>query len=155
MSFQINYDEASDGQIAEGVYEVIVKDAKTDHTKDGKEHLSFPLVVRNDIQQKYKNAYIWHKAWKGRDTGKYPTWMLQTMARALQLPNGKQYNGLDELMNDFKGKVAKVKIAERSGYMNVVSWEPTDFPTVNHVWKKEAAGEIGQEVSFNQNDLPF
>ena len=156
MGFQINHSEASEGKITAGTYEVIVKECVPDVTRGGTEHMSMPLIVRNDIDQKYKNTHIWNKVWKAKATGEYVGWVLQTIAKAAKLPNGKKYESVDDLFKDFVGKPVKVTISikENNGYenINVDKWEPTDFPQVAHTWVTK---DIGQEVNIAAEDIPF
>lgn len=155
--FEINYNEASEGKLQPGTYEVLIESCETDYTKNGTEHKSMPLVVRNDIDQKFKNNYIWNKVWKKKDTGEYVPWVLQTIAKAVKLPHGKSYPNVESLFADFVGKPVRVTVSirESNGYenLNVDRWEETQFPTVNHVWKKREP--IGTEVQLSENDIPF
>lgn len=164
MGFTMNHNDVmGDGPIPEGNYEVVVKEAKEDVTKNGVQHISLDLVIRNDIKQGYQNAHIWAKLWKSKETGQYSMKMFNTIGKALNIPNGKYYNSLNELLQDFNGKVCTVKVKheEYNGYINakVAAWNNTKFPNCNHLWNAGQNGNavpgLGQEVSFHNNDVPF
>lgn len=165
MGFTIDYnDTMGDGLIPEGTYEVIVKEAGEDTTKNGVNHISIDLVIRNDIKQERQNSHIWAKVWRSKDTGQFSSKMLNTIGRAMNLPNGKQYNNLQALLQDFKGKVCTVKVKheEYNGYTNVkvISWAVSSHSNCVHAWDIKGAGSKqmpgwGQEVSYSADDLPF
>ena len=164
MGFTMNHNDVmGDGPIPEGNYEVVVKEAKEDVTKNGVQHISLDLVIRNDIKQGYQNAHIWAKLWKSKETGQYSMKMFNTIGKALNIPNGKYYNSLNELLQDFNGKVCTVKVKheEYNGYTNakVAAWTNTKFPNFYHFWNAGKNGSavpgLGQVVSFHNNDVPF
>lgn len=140
FNFQVNHDEAIDmSLIEEGEYEVIVAKAFEDATPNGAVFINLHLQVRNDIDQKYKNRYIFASIWQSKQTGQYHPGMLNTIAKALRIENGKTYNSLEELLNDFIHRTARVKVVheEYNGktYERVKSWEPSRFDVCNHVFK--------------------
>ena len=47
-----------------GDYECIIKYAREDITKSGYIYLKVAMVIRNDIEQNFKNRYIWNTIWK-------------------------------------------------------------------------------------------
>lgn len=161
--FKIDYDNTmGDGMIKPGEYEVVVNSAKEDVTMGGTVHISIDLVVRNDIEQPYKNAHIWVKIWKGKETGIYNSAIINTIGMALSIPNGKNFASLDDLLADLEKKVCKVKVKheEYNGKTNVkvASWLKTGLSTCNHTWEKgrnneRATSGFGQEVPLN--DCPF
>lgn len=164
MGYTINHDDViGDGLIPEGTYEVVVKEAKEDVTKQGVNHISIDLIIRNDVKQGYQNAHIWAKLWRSKDTGQFSMKMFNTIGKALNIQNGKSYNNLNELLQDFVGKVCTVKVKheEYNGYTNakVTSWGKSAFSICNHLWNTKQNGTVvsglGQEVSFSGDDLPF
>jgi hypothetical protein len=157
--FTINHDEAMDmGLIEEGTYEVIVAKAFEDVSKNGSIFINLHLVVRNDIDQKYKNKYIFASIWQSKETGQYHSGMINTIAKALRIENGKRFNTLQELLDDFKLKTARVivKHEEYNGRTNarVQSWEPSRFNTCNHQFKAEDIPIEGFHP-VNNDDIPF
>ncbi len=161
FNFQVNHDEAVDfGLIEEGEYEVIVAKAFEDAAKSGTMFINLHLVVRNDIDQKYKNKYIFANIWQSKDTGQYHPGMLNTVAKALRIENGKTYHSLEELLNDFKGRTARVTVKheEYNGrtYERVKAWEPSRFSTCNHQFKNEDGGmNIPGFMEVDDSEIPF
>ena len=172
MVFTLNHEEAFEGnaKIEDGTYEVVIEKANEDATKGGSEYMEFRLRIRNDIKQPSQNMIIFHKIWKGKETGKYHTGMINTLGKAAQLPNGKSYNSMEELLNDFVGKPLKVTVKnETSEYngkpyenLNVKYQEQTEYPNVQHVNKdKTKAGgndpfpSNGSSIDISDDDLPF
>lgn len=159
FNFGVNYDEAFEGSglMAEGTYEVLVVKAAEDVTKNGTEHINMHLVVRNDIDQKYKNKYVFHSMFKGKQTGQYHSGILNTIAKALQIQNGKKFDSLDALLKDFVGKTAKITIKheEYNGNTNerVKAWEPSKFTTCNHQFKDKV--DNGFIAVNDTEDIPF
>lgn len=143
----------------EGDYEVVVKEAKLDTLKDGREYINIALVVRNDCPQGYRNAYIWASLWKGKESGEFNMKQINTIGKALNIPTGKQYADWNALLADFNGKAARVTIKheEYNGNTNerVAFWNVTKFPAVAHQWKDaNSTGSMpGTEVSAD--DCPF
>ena len=80
-------------------------------------------------------------------------WVLATMGKAMKIKNGKEYSSLDGLLDDFKGKICKVKLVKRGEYTEVSDWMESEFPANNHVWKDNS--DIGREVQISDDDLPF
>ena len=167
MSFTVNYDDAFEGNdlIPQGDYEVIVKKAEEKETKNGdKKYISIQLAVRNDIDQKYKNKVIFESMFKKKDTGKYIPKQFNSVAKALKIPNGKNYNSLDELLDDWENKTARVRIKheEYNGNTNarVSFWNESKFSECNHVWKDQTATSIAGDAGFTplsgqDDDFPW
>ena len=138
--FTINHDEAMDmGLIEEGEYEVIVAKAFEDVTPNNAVYINMHLVVRNDIDQKYQNKYIFHSLWQTKATGEYHPGIINTVAKALRIENGKRYNTLEELLADFVNRTARVKVGHEKyngkTYERVQNWDVTRFPQCNHQFK--------------------
>ena len=51
MALIMNYE---DSLLPEGEYEMVIKSACENVTKGGTQHISIPMVVRNDVQQKFQ-----------------------------------------------------------------------------------------------------
>lgn len=165
-------DKFEGGGIADGVYEVIVNVATEKATPNGSEYTELDLIIRNDVQQKHHNQHIFHKVWKKKDTGKYNSQMFNTLGWVFKLQEGKNYNSIDELLQDFFMKVAKVTVknteSEYNGktYKNVdvTRWEHSAFPQSQHQFKqKDSASNAnqtrdpfaGSSIELTDDDLPF
>lgn len=152
MGFKNNFAQADmgNGIKLEGDYEVIVVKAEERQTKNGKLGLNVSMVIRNDVQQNYKNGYIFHTLWKRREPTAadmqvqgYSFGQIMALGKAAQLPDGKDYPDLAAFLADLVGKPVRVTIKheEYNGQKQErVSWlDPTRFPEVRHVMKTSAS----------------
>lgn len=160
MGFSLDFNDTFEGRIQDGEYEVVIAKVLPKTTTNGVEHISFDMIVRNDIDQKFKNAHVFHSIWKAKETGKYNMKNFNTIGKAAQLQNGKTYNSFDDLLADYEGKTLKVKVKnETSDYngktyenLNVKAWLPTAFPNLQHQWKD---GAPSTKLAVTESDLPF
>ncbi|MGN1112291.1 MAG: DUF669 domain-containing protein [Acutalibacteraceae bacterium] len=151
MGFKANQAEASQGSNIkpEGDYECIISRWTEKDSKSGSKGLNFAFIVRNDVEQAYKNAYIWHTLWKHKkpteadmQVNGYGFGQIMAMGKAAGLPDGKEYESLEEFCNDLINKPIRVtlrheeyngKIQERVSYVN-----PSKFPQCNHIPKQSS-----------------
>lgn len=158
-TFNLDFSKAAQtGGVKDGTYECVVNRASEEATQNGAEYMELDLIIRNDIDQPYKNAHIFAKNWKSKAENKYNEGMIMAIAQSLQLQDGKQYASLDELMADFVLKPVLVTVKnEESEYkgktynnLNVRKWDKTNTKGVmNHQFNK------GDEPSFgNSNNQP-
>ena len=158
FNFQVDHDKASEGGIIpEGKYEVVVTKAFEDTAKSGTGFINLHLVIRNDIAQKQQNRYLFGSIWQSKETGEYNAGILNAVARALRIENGKRYNSMEELLGDFVNKTCKVTVKHEEYNGNtsakVKSWEPSDFTGCNHVFKENPME--GFHPADNDDDIPF
>ena len=150
MSFNIDYKNVGGGIVPEGTYEAVIKAAYEDATPKATIYINVPLVIRNDIEQPYKNAYIWHAIWKkkepndaDRQCGGYVSASINMLSKAAGIPNGKPYASLDELFEDLKGKPIRIKVKHEQyngkTQAKVESMEASKFLPCRHVFKQAAA----------------
>lgn len=156
MSFKIDYNEAfMNSLIKNGDYEIVINKCFENASPGGSMYIEFDLIVRNDFEQEYKNKHIFHKVWQNKETFTYNPKSLNTIARACKLTDGKNYNELSELLDDFIGKFAKVNIkVEESEYNgktyvneNVKYWSNSVTEECNHI--QDSVTKI------NEKKLPF
>ena len=163
MNFSTNYDNIGSGNelLPVGKYECIVKDAVPDTTKNGTPYLDIRLVIRNDVEQKYQNKYIFHSIWKKKEPSEqdkqvdgYSFKQLMSLANAVKLPSGKNYASVEELCKDFVGKCCNVEIEhdeyngktrERVKYCN-----QTSFPECKHVFKTTGSSQQANSSTYKQ-----
>lgn len=164
MGFKLNFDEAfeqKDTKIEDGTYEVVIEKAREEATPTGAEFLDFWLRIRSDVKQAAQNQIIFHKVWKGKQTGVYHTGMINTLAKSAALENGKEYNSLQDLLNDFLNKPLKATVKnEKSTYngkeydnLNVKFTEVTEYPNVQRVTPTNT--QVSGPVDITDEDLPF
>lgn len=167
--FTLDHENVFEGGLQDGTYEVVLYIVSQDAAKNGTEFINFKMVIRNDIEQKGKNQYVFHKVWASKETGQFNIQAINTIGRALSLPNGKKYEALQDLLQDFTMKTCRVTVKnETSEYngktynnVNVKKWETTKFPTFNHVFKTKDDGQsndfagVGKPVEISDDSLPF
>lgn len=156
--FKVNYDEVVEFKdIEPGEYEVIVVQSIENVTPNGAQHMDIQLVIRNDIEQKFKNQRLFHKVFQSKADQTYHPGFVNQMAKAFQIPDGKQFNSVEDILNEFKGKPAKVRVENREyngkTYTDVKQWYITSFPQINHQFKENEKVQDFHQVS--NSDIPF
>lgn len=162
MGFKNNYEKASNGNgiKPEGDYECIITAIEERTTPKGAKGLNFTLTVRNDVQgQKYGNSNIFYTIWRKKEPNEfdmqvkgYNFGQLMAMGKAVQLPDGKDYDSLEAYCEDLEHKCVRVTL-EHKAYNgkereNVEYLNPTKFPNCNHKFKATANNSNTAE---NQN----
>ena len=164
MSFSIDHNNTGGGKIVpEGIYEVVIKAVYEDVIqKTGTIYINVPLVIRNDIEQPYKNAYIWHCIWKKKEPnendlrcGGYISANLNALSKAAEIPHGKSYAGLEKLFEDLKDKPLRVKVKHETfngkTQAKVESMAASKFTTCRHVYKQTAVVSVASSPSAAYN----
>lgn len=167
FNLNTNYKDLNDGYgvVKEGKYEAVIQSVGEQATKSGSESIHFNMVIRNDINQAYKNSHIWIDFWKSRQTGQYNMDHLQYVLRAIGVPEGTAINSIEQFFNICTGKPVlidvKVEESEYNGQKqerNRVApwgWSTTRFPNVQHVWKESGAKNPNEPINVEAEDLPF
>lgn len=154
MGFKNNYAEADMGNNIkpEGDYECIIQKIEERTTRNGATGLNISMVIRNDVEQKFRNGIIFHTLWKRREPTEmdkqvngYGFGQVMALGKSAGLPDGKDYESLTEFCNDLINKPVRVnlkheeyngKMQERVNYLN-----PTKFPEVKHIPKQSGSGQ--------------
>ena len=151
MGFSTDYTEVSSFDlIPKGEHEVIIKAIEERTTQNGATGLNLTLVIRNDVEQKYQNRFIFHTLWKRRKPTSqdmqvqgYSFKQIMSLAKAAALPSGKSYETVADLCADLVGHVMRVTI-DHDTYNgntreNVKFMNESRFPECKHVFKEKAA----------------
>lgn len=173
MGFTVNHKEAAGGGIIPaGEYEVIIKDAFAGKTAGGASCINLRLTIRNDCGQELADRTIYDSLYKRREPEQadlavdgYSAKQIQSLSKAAGLPDGKNYSGLEEWMEDLTGRLLRVTV-EHENYngkeKDRVKWRnETQRPNCTHVWKgnNPAAGKTGfTDVTAGgiaDDDIPF
>lgn len=169
MGFGVDYNQAPQTKlIPEGEYEVVIKSAYEDISNGGTVFFNVPLIVRNDVEQPYQDAYIWHKLWKKKDPTPedlacdgYSYKQIQGLSKAAELPNGKNYATLTEWGEDLKGLPIRV-VVEHDTYngktnARVKYLNETNHAPCNHVYKntESQANNYAAADPLSNDELPF
>lgn len=151
MGFSTDYTEVSSFDlIPKGEYEVIIKSIEERTTQNGATGLNLTLVIRNDVEQKFQNRFIFHTLWKRKEPTQadmqvqgYSFKQIMSLAKAADLPSGKSYETVNDLCKDLVSHVIRVTLdhekyngedRERVKFMN-----QTRFPECKHVYKEKPA----------------
>ena len=150
MGFSTSYEEINDdyGTLPEGEYEVVIRNIEERTTPKGATGLNLSLIVRNDVEQNYKDRYIFYTLWKRKEPTAadkqvqgYGFNQVMRLAKSAGLPSGKAYETLQDMCNDLMHRPLKVtlehreyngKIQENVKYVNA-----TAFPECKHVFKEK------------------
>lgn len=148
MGFKNNFSQATqnNGLKPEGDYEVLIVKIEERTNKNGKTKMNFSMVIRNDVEQAYKNGYIFHELWKRREptaadlqVDGYGFGQVMALGQAAQLPDGKDYPNLNAFMQDLINKPVRVTLRHEKfndREREIVSYlSPTKYPEVRHVMK--------------------
>lgn len=100
FKFKVNHSEAveftGNSVLPAGEYEVFAKQERGFTSKKGTLGTEFVFVVRRDVDQKGGGKHIWHSFYHTDKT----VGILQSFAKALQLPNGVEYESREEWAQD-------------------------------------------------------
>ena len=151
MGFSTDYTEVSSFDlILKGEYEVIIKSIEERTTQNSATGLNLTLVIRNDVEQKYQNRFIFHTLWKRKEPTQadmqvqgYSFKQIMSLAKAANLPSGKSYETVNDLCKDLINHVMRVTVdhekyngedRERVKFMN-----QSRFPECKHIYKEKPA----------------
>ena len=146
----------------EGEYECIITKAHIDVTKSGKEYISIPMTIREDIEQPYKKGKIFYALWKRREPSaldmeveRYSFDQLMQVCEACGIPAGTNFESLEDILDKISWKpvLCRLKHDEYNGKQQekVHYLKKTGHP-VNVQAPVYAAPEPAEE---DDGDLPF
>ena len=144
--------------VPEGTYEVILKDGGyMDVTKGGTTYLNIPMVVRNDVEQKCKNMFIWDSIWVN-STQKHIDFKISSISAAVGIPPGTEFDDFEQWGAFLKNKVLRVTVKheEYQGKMqaNISGYYKTAFPNVKHVFKPKSVVVTPDPDDFEEIPIP-
>jgi hypothetical protein len=159
MGFSTNYNDIPDdyGLIPEGEYEVVIRNIEERTTKKGAVGINLSLVIRNDVEQKYKDRYLFHTLWKRKEPTEadmqvqgYSFKQIMILAKAAKLPSGKAYENVRQLCGDLLKRPLRVTVEHEINDYNGKTREniryinESKFPECKHVFKeKKSAAASG------------
>lgn len=153
MAFATNYSEVNSYDlIPEGNYEAMILTVQERTTKNGSVGLNVRFVIRNDVEQKYKNRSIFHTLWKRKNPTAadeqvqgYSFNQVMQLAKAANLPSGKNYETLEELCADLIGKAMCITV-KHDDYNDrefeiVTFMKESAFPECHHTVKTAVSSD--------------
>lgn len=179
MGFKNNFSEVKEfnGIKPEGDYECLISKVEERETKvSRKVYLSVTYIVRNDVDQSYKNALIFQNFWKRKEPTAadesvcgYGFNQIMTLGKAAGLEDGKEYKDFDDFCKDLIDRAVRVTIKHddyNDKVIEQVSWvNKTKFPSVKHTAKDgklagkpvqyQTATAESNAVDISDDDLPF
>lgn len=152
MGFSTDYSEVKEeyGLIPEGEYEVVIRNIEQRTTLNGSVGLNMSLVIRNDVDQKCKDRYVFHTLWKRReptDADKqvqgYSFNQVMRLAKSAKLPSGKTFETVLDLCEELMKRPIRITI-EHETYNekereNVKYINESKFLDVKHVFKEKSS----------------
>lgn len=161
MGFSTNYDDVNDyGLIPEGEYEVVIRNIEERTTKNGATGLNLSLIIRNDVEQKYKDRYLFCTYWKRKEPTEadmqvqgYSFAQIMRLAKSAKLPSGKAYENVQALCEDLMKRPLKVTVKhEMNDYdgklrENIKYVNESNFPDCKHVFKEKKASATSETVA--------
>ena len=158
----LNYKDLEFQTVENGVYEGLITGYEYKETQKGRKYISLNIVIRNDIEQKFKNSNLFYSIWTTQKPDVktiegYVLFNIATVAKACGLPEKIDANSLDELLSMFIKKPVRVTVeqGEYNGktYANINKIEQSTYTIINHKFKTEEAPQGFAPVS--NNDIPF
>lgn len=165
MAFTVDYSQAKQGfsLIEDGKYECVLTSIDEVTAKSGTKGYKIEVVLRDDIDQASAGRSFSQTLWTQKATGQLSGGLLNAMAKAMRLENGKSYNSIQELFADMilKPFTAEIVIEEQVyGVENkvwrsnrIVKWFQTDKTQLSM-----AGGAVATGAGFypvNNQDVPF
>ena len=161
MAFTVDTNNVQEPQgiMKPGDYEVVIKEVTEGASKQkGTPYIQIELVVRNDVNQEYKNKHLWYTIWDTpatREKGMY-TKQINTVSRHTGVQNGASFNSIQDWGRFIEGRpvLATVKLEEYNGEQKerVSFISATKFPQCMHKWEKQ--NNNSNQGNGNQNSGP-
>lgn len=154
MDYSKNYNEKPEP----GVYEAVVGKTEIRHTNEGKEYFSIPLIIRNDVEQRFQNAIIWDSI-RAMHSDKAISYKTNVIGQAVGIEEGREFANLEEWGKAIKGFPLKVTVGSREyngkTYQDIKKYEKTDTKEMKHKFKKAEDEPDFKVVDENDDEVPF
>jgi hypothetical protein len=114
---KVNHEDAGNNEyeiIAEGEYECIIADAEVAESKSGNPMLKLTITVRNDVKQPHRKQ----KLWDYLVVTEKAMFKFQQVAKAVALPNGKDFRTLEDFRLAILYKPVRIKVVHEENTYN-------------------------------------
>lgn len=167
MSFTIGGTISEKNILPAGQYECIIKSAMQTVTRKETPYIQLQLEVRSDVPANpAKEGTILHSLWMKRQPSSedlscdgYSDKQIQSISKAVGIPNGKCYRDVDEWCEDLEGKTVRATIEheEWNGLVQArVRWlNKSLVPITKQKPKSNQLILDGFTEIENDDDLPF
>ena len=159
MAFTVDTNNTQEnmGTIKPGDYEVVIKEVTEGASQQkGTPFIQIELVVRNDVNQEFKNKHLWFTIWDTpttREKGVYAK-QINTVSKHAGVQNGASFNSVQDWGRFIQGRpvLATVKLEEYNGEQKerVSFISATKFPQCMHKWEKQNNQQQQQNYQQNQ-----
>lgn len=118
MSFlKVSHAEAGTQEfelVAEGEYEAVISDAEVTESKSGNPMIKVTVTIRGDVQQPHRKQ----KLWDYLVASEKAAFKLHIVAKAVQIPHGKDFKTIEEYRNAILYKPVRVKVVHEENEYN-------------------------------------
>lgn len=154
MGFAVNHSQATQGRYLppDGEYEVVIRQAAQKTSQSGKTFITFMSEIRSDVVQSEQGAQFEHTVFKSkaptaRDPEGYSIGQIQTICKCAGIPEGMNFNGIDDFLQALIGRPTKLKV--KNGVWN-------DRPKIDVLWMETEFPDVQEGVTMSdEDDLPF
>lgn len=164
--FKTDYSNASGEQITPGVYEVFIYQYSMSKAQSGNTVVNLFYQVRDDIQQKHNGAKVQYDNFVETMPAK---WKWDTLAKAVGIPDGMEFNNAEEWAQSMINKDLKIKVvmgepnSKGDSYPSVKGYYKTDIPSngrpmpINENNSSNSNEPFGtsSQIDISDDDLPF
>ncbi|WAO22052.1 DUF669 domain-containing protein [Paenilisteria newyorkensis] len=150
-------------RVEAGTYEVFINNMSEEALPSGKEFISVDILIRNDVNQQFKDRQFKERLWMKKDGTGYVLALLGSIKKALGNEGEFNYPSFAKMREDFLRKPFQVKIDwtttknEATGKeytnLNFLEVNPSAMPGLNHHFTPKQ--QVGQPIVINENDTPF
>lgn len=150
MAFTVNTNDTQEqqGLIIPGDYEVVIKEVTEGTSQQkGTPFIQLELVVRNDVNQEFKNKHVWYTIWDTpttREKGIYAK-QINTVSKHTGIQDGASFNSIADWGRFIQNRpvLATVKIEDYNGEKKerVSFISATKFPQCQHKCQAPNSGQ--------------
>lgn len=162
MAFTVDTNNTQENQLIKpGDYEVVIKEVTEGCSQQkGTPYIQIELVVRNDVNQEFKNKHLWFTIWDTpttREKGIYAK-QINTVSKHTGVQNGASFNSVADWGRFIQGRpvLATVKLEEYNGEQKerVQYIGATKFPQCMHKWENpnNNGNNQGHSNSYGQGN---
>lgn len=152
-----------------GDYEAVIEDIRETATQGGTPYISVHVIIRNDVEQSYKNKHVFESLWTSEKAMPYTIKKLNSIDAALAMAE-KEYDSVTEWGRAIERRPIKVHIGIKpadKGYeaRNTIDrFMATNFPDCRHQFaaakpkpmaNNAPATQAQSFTEINDDDLPF
>lgn len=160
MSFRTNHSDLPEDQLVKaGDYEAAFCSVVEAQTEAGTPYIGIHVVIRNDIEQPYKNKHVFESLWTSEKAMPYTQRKLNAIDAALELPEA-EYESVNDWGKLLTRKPVKIHIGVReaaNGYParnQIERFMKTEHPDISHQWPVAATATATAPASAPQTFTP-